>query len=83
MYNEDIMNYEFSWGWFLVGIIILIAGAVFVRYYQWFADNFGSGVGSYDKFRLYGLIACIVGLIVAVSLHTTILRFVLGAIFPG
>ena len=24
-------------------------GAVLVRYYQWIADNFGGGVGSYER----------------------------------
>lgn len=77
------MNYEFSWGSFMVGMIILIASALVVRYYQWIADNFGSGISSYDKFRLYGLIGCILGFVVSLNLHILVLEFVLGAIFPN
>ncbi len=77
------MNYEFSWGWFLVGIIILVLGGLLTRYYQWTADNFGGGVGSYEKYKLYGLIGCAIGFLVMINLHTTILRAALDAIFPG
>ncbi len=75
------MNYEFSLGSFFVGLLILIAGVVFVRFHQWIADNFSSGTNSYDKFKLYALIACGLGLIVMVNLHTVILGALVDAIF--
>lgn len=83
MYNEDTMEYTFSWGWFLVGIIILVLGGLLTRYYQWTADNFGGGLGSYERFKLAGLIGCGVGFVVMLNLHTLILYFVLDSIFPG
>jgi len=83
VYNEDTMNYEFTWGSFMVGILIIVAGALLTIYYQWIADNFGNGVGSYDRYRLYGVIACVLGFIVSINLHAMILRFALSSLFPG
>ena len=77
------MQYEFSIGSFFIGLIILLAGAAFVRWYQWVADNFGSGVVSYDRYRLVALLTCVLGLIVMINLQTTILVLLFDAIFPG
>jgi len=77
------MNYEFSFGSFIFGVLILVAGILFVRYHQWLANNFGAGVGSYDRYKLYGLITCGVGLLVTTNLHVVILRWALGFLFPG
>ena len=77
------MEYEFSLGSFFTGLIILAVGVVFVRYYQWVADNFGSGVASYDRYRLYGFIACGLGLVVMVNLHALILGAIADSLFRG
>ena len=77
------MQYEFSLGAFFLGILILAAGIVFARYYQVIADNLGSGVMSYDRFRLAALITCGVGILVTLNLHTYILMSLLRIIFPG
>ena len=74
--------YEFSIGWFFMGLIILAAGIAFVKYYQWVADNFGGGVGSYERYRLFALITCGLGLVVMINLHTLILAALVQAIFP-
>ncbi len=72
------MNYEFSWGWFFIGCIVMVIGIIFVRYYQVVADNLGGGAGSYERYRLYGVIACLVALIVMLNLHTTMLSWLFG-----
>jgi uncharacterized membrane protein YidH (DUF202 family) len=77
------MQYEFSIGSFFLGLVILIAGAAFTRWYQVIADNLGSGVASYDRFRLWALIACGVGFIVMLNLHTLILGWFFSLLFPG
>jgi len=74
--------YEFSWGWFFIGTLILVGGVVFVRFHQWIADNFGSGVSSYDRYKLWALITCAVGILVMLNLHTFILKALLGNLFP-
>ena len=77
------MNYEFSVGSFFLGLMIVVAGVIFMRFHQWIADNFGGGLGSYDKYKLYALITCIIGFLVMTNLHILILRWSLGFVFPG
>jgi hypothetical protein len=75
--------YEFNIGTFFVGLLILIAGVAFVRWHQWVADNFGSGIGSYDRYKLWAFITCGLGLVVMVNLHTMILTWFFSLLFPG
>jgi hypothetical protein len=77
------MQYEFSVGSFFFGFIILLAGVAFVKWHQVIADNLGSGVSSYDRYKLWALITCGVGLIVMVNLHTYILTNLFRTIFPA
>jgi hypothetical protein len=77
------MNYELSLGSFFIGLLILAAGVAFVRWHQWVADNFGGGVGSYEKYRLYAFIMCGVGIAVMINLHAVILGGLVDAIFPS
>ena len=72
------MGYEFSWGAFMLGILITVIGAVMLRFYQPLADNLSSGVMSYDRFKLAGLIVVGLGLIVMLNLHTLILEALIG-----
>ncbi len=73
------MEYHFNFAWFFIGLLIVCAGGLFLRYHQWVADNFGGGLGSYDRYKLAAVITIGVGLIAMVNLHT----FILGAIFSG
>ena len=75
------MNYEISVGALFFGLLIVIAGALFLRFHQWIADNFGGGVGSYERYKLYALITCGVGLLVALNLHSLILTWFLSPFF--
>ncbi len=75
------MEYTFSWGAFFIGILILLAGAALAIWYRPIADNFGSGVSSYDRYRMWGLIACGVGLLVMVNLHSIILTAIFSKVF--
>ena len=76
------MEYEFSFGSFFVGVLIVIAGVAFMRWHQAIANSLGSGVSDYDRFKLWALITCIVGVVVSVNLHWFILANVLKSIFP-
>jgi hypothetical protein len=75
------MEYEFSVGSLVIGILIVIAGAAFMRWHQVIADNFGSGVSSYERFKLWALITCVVGFVVALNLHVFILGNLLQSVF--
>ena len=77
------MQYEFSIGSFFIGLLLLAAGVAFVKWHQVIADNLGGGVGSYDRYKLWAFIACGVGLIIMVNLHTVILVSLLRSVFPG
>ena len=75
--------YTFSPYWFVAGMLIVIVGALFMKYHQWVADNFGGGVGSYDRYKLAALITIIVGLVSSINLHTVLLTWFFGMLFGG
>ena len=77
------MGYEFSIGSFFFGLLILIASVLLLRYHAWFADNFAGGVGSYERFKLFAVIGCGLGIVVMTNLHTLILGALVQAIFPS
>ena len=70
------MEYIFSWGWFLFGLAFFLASIGLVIWYRPIADNFGGGVGSYDRFKFWGIIGCIIGFIFMLNLHTLLLRMI-------
>ena len=76
------MFWEFSWSYFLIGIAIMIAGVLIVRFHMQIADELAGGVQSYDKVKLFGIIACAVGFIFMTNIHTTIFRLFLHLIMP-
>ncbi|MGK2896812.1 MAG: hypothetical protein ACSLEY_04430 [Candidatus Saccharimonadales bacterium] len=77
------MNYEFSVGSFFIGILIVIAGVLFIRFHQWIADNFGGGVSSYDSYKLYAFLTCGLGFLVMLNLHVMILTWLFSSLFGG
>jgi hypothetical protein len=74
--------YEVSLESFMVGVLILAAGVAFVRWHQWVADNFGSGVGSYEQYKFWAVMTCLVGLVVMINVHSVILNWLLGWLLP-
>ena len=61
--------YEFSFGSFFFGLVITLVGVAFMRWHQWIADNFGGGLGSYERYKLWALITCVVGFVVMSNIH--------------
>ncbi len=78
-----LMDYKFSVAWFVVGFLIVVVGGLFLKYHQFVADNFGSGLGSYDRYKLAAMITILVGLIAMVNLHTVILGWIFNGLFSG
>lgn len=72
------MDFTFSFGWMFAGLAIAIAGGLVVIFYRQISHGLADGVSSYDKVKRYGVIAVIVGLLVAMNLHVMILTFVFG-----
>lgn len=70
-------------GYFFGGVALLVAGILIVVHHQKIADNFASGVSSYNKVKLFGLGACLLGIIFIANLHILILNFLLHLIIPS
>ena len=69
-----LMHWTFDWGWCLGGIAVLVAGALIVKFHQAIANNLASGVASYDKVKLFGIIMSVIGLLVTANLHIIVLE---------
>jgi len=61
----------------------MAAGVLVVRFHKQIADSLASGVSSYNKVKLFGLIMCGVGFIFITNLHSTIIRFIMHMIAPN
>jgi hypothetical protein len=76
------MQWTFSLPWFFGGIAIAAAGALIVKFHRQIADTWANGVSSYDHVKLFGLVACIAGLIFMANLHTMIFYLIFHIIMP-
>lgn len=75
------MNFEYSFGWMVGGLLIALAGGLIVIFYKQIADNLASGVSSYDKVKLFGVITVVVGLLITANLHTFLLGIIVNLMF--
>lgn len=75
------MDFEYSFGWMIGGLVIALAGGLIVVFYKQIADNLANGVSSYDHVKLFGIITIVVGLIVTANLHTLILGWLVSIMF--
>ena len=67
-----------SFAAFFVGILITLVGVAGLKFYRVIADNLGSGVIHYDRFKFYFLVTCLIGLIVMLNLHVVLLRAIVS-----
>ncbi len=76
------MDFTFSIGWLIGGLVIAAAGGAVVFFYKPIADNLANGVSSYTNMKKFGVIAIIIGLLMAANLHTFVLtllvKFIAG-----
>ncbi len=77
------MDFTFSFVWVIIGLLIAAAGGAVVYFHQPIADNMASGVSSYERVKLFGVITVVVGLLIAANLHTLILTFIVNIIRGG
>ena len=73
---------SYSIGTFFTGLFILAFGALIVIFYQQISENIAHGVSSYDKVRLFGIIAIGIGLLIISNLHTVLLSALVNLVFP-
>ncbi|MBR5419299.1 hypothetical protein IK110_03570 [Candidatus Saccharibacteria bacterium] len=78
------MNWQFSWGWFFIGIAVMAISLVIIKSHRWIGDNVvGGGVDGYNKVKLAGIIGCIVGIVFISNIHTLILYFIMHLVAPS
>ena len=75
------MDWNFSFGWFALGLFIFIAGTLITVKFQTIADNLAGGISSYGKVKLFGIITAGVGFLVMANLHTLVLSLLVKLIF--
>lgn len=75
------MDFTFNFGWMIGGIVIAIAGGLIVVFYRQIAENLASGVSSYDRVKLFGIITVVVGLLVTANLHIMVLTLITNLLF--
>ncbi len=75
------MDWNFSIGWMITGIIITAISGAVVAKYQAISDYMLSGVSSYDRVKFWGMIGVGIGLAVIANLHTLILTLFVNLVF--
>lgn len=75
------MDFTFNIGWMFGGLIITLAGGLIVIFYRQIADNMASGVSSYDRVKLFGIITIIIGLLITANLHILVLTLISNLLF--
>ena len=75
------MDFEYSFGWMIGGLVIALVGGLIVVFYKQIADNLANGVSSYDHVKLFGIITIVIGLIITANLHTLILGWLVNLMF--
>jgi hypothetical protein len=75
------MDYEFSIGWMFGGLVIALAGGLIVIFYKQIADGLAGGVSSYEKVKLFGIIAIVLGLLITSNLLPAILTWLVQLMF--
>ena len=75
------MDYEFSIGWMFGGLAVALAGGLIVIFYKQIADGLAGGVSSYEKVKLFGIIAIVLGLLITSNLLPAILTWLVQLMF--
>ncbi|MBI1146614.1 hypothetical protein JEO88_01275 [Candidatus Saccharibacteria bacterium] len=75
------MQWNFSFGWMIIGLLITAISGLIISKYQIISDNMLSGVSSYDRVKFWGLIGVGLGLAVTANLHTLFLSLLVSIVF--
>ena len=75
------MQWNFSFGWMIIGLIIVTISGLIVAKYQTISDNMLSGISSYDRVIFWGIIGIILGLSITANLHTYFLTILIKLLF--
>lgn len=75
------MDFTFDFGWMAGGLLITLIGGLIVIFYRQISDNLVSGVSSYEKVKLFGVITIIIGLLITANLHILVLTLIANLFF--
>lgn len=75
------MDFTFDFGWMVGGLLIAAAGGAVVVFYRQIAENLASGVSSYERVKLFGIITIIIGLLITANLHVLLLTLITNLLF--
>ena len=69
-----MIDFTFSIGWAIAGLVIAAAGGAIVFFYRPIAENLANGVSSYEHVKLFGIIAIMkfAGIFIRSSIQTMI-----------
>ena len=79
----EVMGFEFSFGWAFAGLGIMIVATLVLRFHQPIANAMGGGMADYERYKLYALIAIVVGFLTMINIVPLILHLLLGSLFGG
>lgn len=74
------MEYHFSWLWFVIGFIVVMAGSFYLKYANKVSDIFG---GSISKHQMYAGIMIGVGFVFMFNLLDLLGQFIADSFFKG
>ena len=72
---------KFSFGTFMLGVVLTILSALFVGYHRKVADNIGAGLSDYERYKKWGLVALGISILVMLNIHTIILGIFIDTFF--
>ncbi len=72
---------KFSVGTFIFGVLLVIISGLFLGYHRQIADQVGSGVSDYQRYKKWGLIALGVSILVMLNIHTWLLHVFINTFF--
>ena len=75
------MDWTFSIGWMIIGLIIVAVSGAAVVNYQKISDHMLSGISSYDRVKFWGIIGVGLGRAIMMNLHTLILTALVNIVF--
>ncbi len=77
------MGFEFSLGWAFAGLVMIAIGVAFLRFHQIVADNLGAGMADYEHYKLYALLAIVVGFLTMLNIIPLLLHLAVETLFGG
>lgn len=75
------MDWTFDLGWFIGGIVTLIAGGLIVIYHRQIAENLANGISSYGRVKAIGIAIIVAGFLIMSNLHTFLLGLLVDLFF--